>query len=202
MTPAEQAGPAQKHALAAQINRPTSGMGWKLDLLDARLVGWWAMNGITLLRVSLGIIFLWFGVLKYFPGASAAEALATRTISVLSFGLVPPAVSLPVLATWECAIGLGLLSGRFLRATLVLLFVQMAGTFLPLAFFPHETFKLFPFVPNLEGQYIIKNLVLVSAGLVVGATVRGGRIIHDAAAAQVAEETQALTQRRRARRGR
>jgi uncharacterized membrane protein YphA (DoxX/SURF4 family) len=174
----------------AAVPEPT-GLRWKIDKLEIRMVGWWAKNGITLLRLSLGFIFFWFGVLKFFPGASAAEALATRTISVLTFGHVPPAVSLPVLATWECAIGIGLLSGRFLRATLVLLFAQMAGTFLPLAFFPHETFKLFPFIPNLEGQYIVKNLVLVSAGLVVGATIRGGRILYDGTAADLAEATQA-----------
>ncbi|WP_424950925.1 DoxX family protein [Deinococcus sp.] len=168
-----------------------TGLRWQINLLEVRMVGWWAKNGITLLRLSLGLVFFWFGVLKFFPGASAAEALATHTISVLTFGHVPPAVSLPVLATWECAIGLGLLSGRFLRLTLVLLFAQMAGTFLPLAFFPHETFKLFPFIPNLEGQYIIKNLVLVSAGLVVGATLRGGRLLHDGGAADLAEATQA-----------
>ena len=174
----------------AAPQQPT-GLRRRIDKLEVRMVGWWAKNGITLLRWSLGLVFFWFGALKFFPGASAAEALATHTISVLSFGHVPPAVSLPVLATWECAIGVGLLSGRFLRATLLLLFAQMAGTFLPLAFFPHETFKLFPFIPNLEGQYIIKNLVLVSAGLVVGATIRGGRLLHDGTAANLAEATQA-----------
>ncbi|WP_264778576.1 DoxX family membrane protein [Deinococcus aetherius] len=166
---------------------------------EANLVCWWARHGITLLRLSLGLIFFWFGVQKFFPGLSSAEALATRTISFLTFGWVPPQVSLPVLATWECAIGLGLLTGRLLRLTLVLLFVQMAGTFLPLLFFPHETFKIVPLVPNLEGQYILKNLVLVSAALVVGATTRGGRLIADGKAAQTAERTQALHQRFRRR---
>jgi hypothetical protein len=52
----------------------------------------------------------------------------------------------------------------------------MPGTILPLFFFPNETFVAFPHAPTLEGQYIIKNLVLVAAGLVVGATVRGGRL--------------------------
>lgn len=171
----------------------------QVNLWEARLVCWWARHGITLLRLSLGLIFFWFGVQKFFPGLSSAEELATRTILVLTFGLVPPSVSLPVLATWECAIGLGLLTGRFLRITLVLLFMQMAGTFLPLVFFPEETFKFVPLVPNLEGQYILKNLVLISAGLVVGATVRGGALIGDAAAARTAEKTQALHQRFRRR---
>jgi hypothetical protein len=80
------------------------------------------------------------------------------------------------LAGWECLIGLGLLSGKLLRATLALLFVQMLGTLAPLVLFPHEVFVRIPFMPTLEGQYIIKNLVLISAGVVVGATVRGGHL--------------------------
>jgi len=59
-----------------------------------------------------------------------------------------------------------------------LLFLQMAGTMTPLVLFPAETFVRFPYAPTLEGQYIIKNLVLISAGLVVGSTVRGGRIVE------------------------
>lgn len=163
----------------------------RFNRLDASIVGWLGGHGITLLRLSLGLIFFWFGVLKFFPGLSTAEDLATRTISTLTFGLMPASVSLPVLAVWECLIGLGLLSGRFLRATLFLLFAQMAGTFLPLLFFPAETFKVFPFVPTLEGQYIIKNFVIVAAALVVGSTARGGRVITDSKAAQAAEELQA-----------
>ena len=177
----------------------SSELAWKFVLLEDRMISWWALHGITLLRLSLGVVFFWFGVLKFFPGVSVAQELATHTISVLSFGWVPPAVSLPLLATWECAIGLGLLSGRFLRLTLVLLLAQMAGTFLPLLLFRHETFNVFPLVPTLEGQYIIKNLVLVSAGLVIGAASRGGHIIHDTKALAVAERLQTLNQRFRRR---
>lgn len=132
-----------------------------------------ARYGVTLLRLSLGIVFFWFGVLKFFPGLSPAQELASRTIAALTFGRVPSAVSVPVLATWECAIGLGLLSGVFMRATLLLLFVQMLGTITPLVLYPFETFYRFPYAPTLEGQYIIKNIVLISAGIVIGATVRG-----------------------------
>nr|WP_232337968.1 DoxX family membrane protein [Deinococcus arboris] len=163
------------------------------------MVGWWALHGITLLRLSLGLVFFWFGAQKFIPGLSSAEDLATRTISVLTFGQLPAAISLPVLATWECLIGLGLLTGRYLRLTLLLLFGQMAGTFLPLVFFPHETFKFVPLVPNLEGQYIIKNLVLISGALVVGALSRGGALIADPKAARAAEQTQRLHARFRRR---
>ena len=78
---------------------------------------------------------------------------------------------------WECLIGIGLLSGLFMRATLFLLWLQMLGTVTPLFLFPDESFTVVPFAPTLEGQYIIKNLVLVTAGIVIGATVRGGRLV-------------------------
>jgi uncharacterized membrane protein YphA (DoxX/SURF4 family) len=138
-----------------------------------------ARNGITILRISLGVIIAWFGSLKFLPGASPAEDLATRTIEYLSLGRVPSQVSLPLLAIWELAIGLGLLSGVLLRTVLGLMLVQMAGTLAPLAIFPDEVFLYFPYAPTLEGQYIIKNAVLVSAGIVIGATVRGGRLVAE-----------------------
>lgn len=150
----------------------------RLDRIDRAITHWMAENGVPILRVSLGVIFLWFGVLKFFPGLSPAENLAAKTVAVMTGGMVQPAVSLPALATWECAIGLGLIFGVALRLTIVLLLAQMLGTVMPLFFFPSDTFRLFPFAPTLEGQYIIKNAVLVSAALVIGATVRGGRM-HD-----------------------
>ena len=136
-------------------------------------------NGIIYLRISLGIIFFWFCFLKFFPGLSPANQIATITIDKLTFGIIQPQVSIIILAFWETLIGIGLISGKFLRVTLFLLFTQMIGTMTPLILFPSETFTRFPIAPTLEGQYIIKNLVLISAGLVVGATVRGGRIIEE-----------------------
>jgi uncharacterized membrane protein YphA (DoxX/SURF4 family) len=142
--------------------------------LDKRITSWMARHGVSLLRISLGVIFLWFGLLKFIPGASAAQSLATRTIELLSFGVLQPEVSLILLAIWETVIGLGLVFGVFLRTTLFLLFLQMLGTLTPLALFPAETFVRLPygFAPTLEGQYIIKNLVLIASGIVIGATVR------------------------------
>lgn len=146
--------------------------------IDPLITGFMVRYSIIFLRISLGINFFWFGILKFFPGLSPAQGLAAKTIEVLSFGLIGSEISVPVLALWECLIGLGLISGKFLRLTLLLLFLQMAGTMTPLVLFPAETFVRFPYAPTLEGQYIIKNLVLISAGLVVGATVRGGRIVE------------------------
>lgn len=147
------------------------------DRLDAFLTGLMAKSGIPLLRLSLGIVFLWFGALKFFPGLSPAEDLAARTISQITFGLLAPQTAVFILALWECLIGIGLIFNLFMRFTLLLLWVQMLGTITPLFFFPGEVFTVFPYAPSLEGQYIIKNIVLVSAGLVIGATVRGGRVV-------------------------
>ncbi len=152
--------------------------------IDSKITAWMARYGIVLLRVSLGLAFFWFGFLKFFPGLSPAEALATRTIEVMTFGLIRPEMSIYILAAWETLIGLGLIFGVWMRATLLLLFLQMLGTMTPLFFFPAEVFTRIPYAPTLEGQYIIKNLVLISAGIVLGATVRGGGIVSEARALQ------------------
>ncbi len=149
------------------------------DRADIRITNWMARYGVMLLRISLGIVFFWFGVLKFFPGLSPAQDLATRTIETLTFGLIRPEGAILILATWECLIGLGLIFGIAMRLTLLLLFLQMLGTITPLFFFPREVFSQLPYAPTLEGQYIIKNIVLISAGLVIGATVRGGGVIAD-----------------------
>ena len=149
----------------------------RFDAIDERITAWMARHGIALLRISVGVVFFWFGFLKFFPGLSPAETLATDTISVMTFGAIEPRVALFILATWECLIGLGLIFGKALRLTLLLLFLQMPGTITPMFFFPELTFRAVPFVLTIEGQYIVKNLVLVSAAIVVGATVRGGRLV-------------------------
>jgi uncharacterized membrane protein YkgB len=146
------------------------------EVIDSRLTRWMAANGVPLLRISLGLNFFWFGVLKFFPGLSPAQSLAGNTIEVLTFGMLSSSTAVLLLAIWECLIGLGLLSGFFLRGTLLLLWLQMLGTLTPLFIFPELTFNAIPYAPTLEGQYIIKNLVLISAGIVIGATVRGGRL--------------------------
>ena len=150
-----------------------------LHRTDIALTRWMARYGIFLLRISVGIVFFWFGILKYFPGLSPADDLATRTISTLTFGVISGHVALYILATLEVVIGIGLIFGIFLREVLLLLFFQMLGTITPLFLFTSEAFTRIPFAPTLEGQYIIKNIIIVSAGLVIGATVRGGRLVAD-----------------------
>ncbi|MBA2452619.1 MAG: DoxX family protein [Chloroflexia bacterium] len=143
----------------------------RIDPIDRTLTRWLAHYSIPILRIGLGIVFLWFGVLKFFPGLSPAEDLVRNTIF-----FIDPDLFMPVLALWEMVIGLGLIFGRFMRLTLLLLFLQMPGTLLPLFILPDVTWQHIPYSPTVEGQYIIKNLVLIGAGLVLGATVRGGGI--------------------------
>jgi len=139
--------------------------------LDPLVVEWMAKHGLPTMRIGLGVVFLWFGVLKLFPGLSPAEELVRQTTY-----FVDPDIFLPVLAIWESLIGVGLILGAMMRLTLMLLFVQLLGTALPLFILPEVVWSSFPLGLTLEGQYIIKNLVLIGAALVLGGTVRGGRI--------------------------
>jgi uncharacterized membrane protein YphA (DoxX/SURF4 family) len=148
----------------------------KLNKADIAITRWMASNGLLLLRLSIGVVFFWFGILKYFEGLSPAEGLAIKTISKITFGLIGDKVILYGLATWEVLIGFGLIFKVFLRETLLLLYLQMIGTFFPIFLFPNEVFHVFPYSLTIEGQYIVKNIVLLSAGIVLGATVRGGRL--------------------------
>jgi uncharacterized membrane protein YkgB len=135
----------------------------RIDTLISTLMG---KYGIRLLRYSLGVIFIWFGALKPF-GLSPAQELVSNTVY-----FVDPDWFIPVLGWWEVAIGVGLLIRPFIRPAIALLFLQMPGTFLPLVLLPEVCFTAFPFGLSMEGQYIIKNLILISAALVVGGTVR------------------------------
>ncbi len=144
------------------------------DRMDAQITAWMARYGLVIMRVGLGVVFFWFGLLKLVPGLSPAEDLVRNTIY-----FIDPDLFIPVLAIWEALIGLGLIFGKYMRVTLLLLFLQMPGTALPLVLLPDVVWTHFPYGLTLEGQYIIKNMVLIGAGLVLGGTVRGGRLIPE-----------------------
>jgi len=134
-----------------------------------------ARNGLFILRIGLGVVFLWFGALKLFPGLSPTEALVRKTTYFVDLDWF-----VPVLALWEMSIGIGLiLGGRLMRFTLLLLFLRMPGTALPLVVLPEAVWTHFPYGLTLEGQYIIKNLVLIGAGIVLVGTVRGGQMVPE-----------------------
>lgn len=136
-----------------------------LSSTDRRIAGWMHRYGHFVLRMGLAVVFLWFGLLKPL-GLSPAADLVRRTVFVLS-----PDLFVPLLGWWEVAIGIGLLFRPLNRMAILLLFLQMPGTLLPLVLLPDVCFASIPFGLTLEGQYIIKNAVLIGAALVVGGTV-------------------------------
>mgnify|MGYP004275718739 FL=1 len=122
--------------------------------------------GIIFLRFSIGLIFVWFGFLKPF-GISPAQELVTNTV----YWFDDKVSFVKFLGWWEVAIGITMCIKPLIRISIFLLFLQMPGTFLPLVLLPEICFTNFPFGLTLEGQYIIKNLIIISAGLVIGGTV-------------------------------
>lgn len=144
---------------------PVAAAPW-LDRVDERIASFMNRYGTRLLRYALAIVFIWFGALK-FTGYSPATDLAARTMP-----LIPADVFIPMLAAWEALIGVCLLFRPLVRFAIALLAPQMLGTFLPLVVLPEETWTRFPWAPTLEGQYIIKNLVIIAAAMVIGGTVR------------------------------
>ena len=137
-----------------------------IDNLDYHIASRMHQYGPLFLRISLAIVFIWFGLLKPL-GMSPAEDLVKRTVYWF-----PPDTFLPILGWWEVAIGLCLIYRPLIRLAIFLLFLQMPGTMLPLIILPEVCFSKFPFGLTLEGQYIIKNLILISAAIVIGGTVR------------------------------
>ena len=122
---------------------------------------------IKLLRLSLGIIYLWFGVLKFFPDLSPAQQIAIDTIERLSFRLISGTTGLLLLAIWEVLLGLGLILGFRHRFLVFMLFIHLLGTFSPLFLFPSQSFQSYPYGFTLLGQYIVKNLVFVAVAWIL-----------------------------------
>lgn len=155
---------------------------------EEKITKWAADNGITLLRVSLGVIYLWFGLLKYFPNLSPIEDLSIQTAKVLTFGLISNEAAIIGIATLETLIGIGFLTGKFLRVTLILLLLQLIGAIAPLFIFSQEVFNIVPYAPTITGQYIIKDILIISVAIILGATIRGGGLIADPEAAGEAKK--------------
>ncbi len=138
-----------------------------IDRLDDAVAGFLERYGITLLRLALAVVFIWFGVLKVID-RSPVEDLVKDTIYFL-----PEDTFFVILGIWEIVIGIGLLIPVALRLTLLLFWLQMAGTFLSLIILPDRAFQDGnPFMLDVTGEFIVKNLVLIAAGLVIGSTVR------------------------------
>ncbi len=128
------------------------------------LTGWVSRHSVTILRVSVGLVFLAFAVPKLIPGASPLEGLVARTVEALSLGLVSGQVGVILVGVLEILIAASLISGRLLGLGLLAMCGAMAGFFAPLVLFPGE---LFGGGITLEGQYILKDVVLLAAAAVI-----------------------------------
>jgi putative oxidoreductase len=132
------------------------------EKLDSQLIRAFNRWSIPALRIALAVVYIWFGALKIAnvsPVAGLVQSL---------YPSFPEPLFLAFLGVWEVLIGLGLLSGVFLRGTLALLWLQMGGIMLglvtdPALFFQHSN----PLLLNTDGEFLIKNLVLIAASLVV-----------------------------------
>ncbi|MBA2427312.1 MAG: DoxX family membrane protein [Actinobacteria bacterium] len=139
----------------------------RLTAIDTRFLDILSRVSIPLLRVSLGIVFIWFGILKI-AGETPVTELVANTVY-----WVDPDWFVPVLGAFEAVVGIGLLLGRAMRIILFLFVLQMAGTFLVLVLQPDVAFQGGnPLLLTTEGEFVIKNLVLLSAGLVLGSHLR------------------------------
>lgn len=143
--------------------------GWLRDT-DRFLIETTRRIGVGALRHSLGVIFIWFGALKVF-GASPVETLVTDTLFWL-----PPTVAVKGMGTLEILVGLGLMTGWAIRLTLLMFFLQMAGTFAVFVILPGRMFVAGnPLLLTTEGEFVLKNLILVTAGLVVAGAIPKAR---------------------------
>jgi len=137
-----------------------------LDRADLRISEGMDRFCQPMMRYSIALIFIWFGLLKPL-GMSPEAELIKRTVYWVS-----PQIFLPILGWWEVTIGLCLLHRPLIRVALLLLLLQLPGTMLPLILLPEICFTHPPFGLSLEGQYIVKNLFLVSAAFMIGGKVR------------------------------
>jgi len=137
------------------------------DRLDHLILRFMQTYAATFLRLALAITFIWFGALKVWQVSPVAELVAQTVYWVPAWFFVP------FLGVWEIAVGLGLLFRLALRLTLLFFFMQMAGTFLVLIIHPGLSFQNGnPLLLTVLGEFVVKNLVLLTAGLVIGSTVQ------------------------------
>ncbi len=141
------------------------------ESVDGTVIHFMTRYGVLFLRIAVGITFAWFGALKIF-GRSPVGDLVAQTVYWF-----PPNLFVPVLGYWEVIVGLGLLFGVALRLVLFLFWLQMAGTFLVLVLRPELAFQHEnPLLLTMTGEFVIKNLVLIAAGIVIGSTVPRKRV--------------------------
>jgi uncharacterized membrane protein YkgB len=137
-----------------------------VQAIDITLIHFFRRVSVPVARFSLFVVFFWFGLLKVAglsPASGVVERLFEHTVPFMSFGNF-----LIAFGIFECLIGLLFLIRGVERVVIPLLFIHMITTFGPLIFLPSETWQAF-MVPTLEGQYIIKNLVIIATAIGVAA---------------------------------
>ncbi|MGH3774110.1 MAG: hypothetical protein ACRDRW_22410 [Pseudonocardiaceae bacterium] len=151
-----------------------------VDKWEGAIHRWLVCYSMTALRISMGVVIFGFGVLKYFPGFSPAQDLILTDARVLTFGLVPAVVPntvvMVLVATVECVIGLSLITGWALRVNSYLIASWILGILSPLVVLPSRMFGGPNHMPTLEGQYVLKDVILLAAAMVIATTVRGGAL--------------------------
>jgi uncharacterized membrane protein YphA (DoxX/SURF4 family) len=154
--------------------RPRSRSAQRVEAIQLALHRWLVDDSIAFLRVSLGGVFLFFGLLKLFPGISPAEDLVMTTTSILTFDVVPGSIAIVAIAVLECVIGLWLISGRALRGVIYLLAIELIGILAPVVLLGDRLFSGPHRAPTLQGQYVLVDMIVIAAVLVIATTVRGG----------------------------
>jgi putative oxidoreductase len=141
-----------------------------LHEFDDQLIGFVQRNSIVWLRAALALVFFWFGALKLFDVSPVADLVA-RTLPFL-----PAEVAVRSIGALEVLIALGLVTGWAIRVTMLVFFAQMAGTFLILVLEPGLSFQHGnPLLLTTMGEFVVKNLVLITAGLVVAGKITPAR---------------------------
>ncbi len=141
--------------------------------MNKKINNWINHHALNLLRISIGIIYVWFGALKFFPKLSPADQLAKDTIDLITFGLFSSTTSILLLAIWETVLGVFLLAGIWRQYVFFMLLLHMVCTFIPLFFFVDLSLTTSPYAFTLVGQYIMKNIIIICAALVLNAHATG-----------------------------
>lgn len=145
-------------------------IGQRLQRLEATVHHWCVEHGINTLRITHGAVFLAFGFLKFFPDDGPAQQLAQRTTDVITLGLLPGGAAIAFVAALECAIGLCLLTGRAVRTALYLLTIELVGILSPIVLLPSLMFGGPDHAPTIAGQYVLKDIIMVGAAIVLAAS--------------------------------
>jgi uncharacterized membrane protein YkgB len=130
--------------------------------MDGLFIGWARSFNLPFARMALFIVFFWFGILKVFglsPANPLVANLLNRTMPFIDF-----AQFIVLFGLFEMAIGILCLIPRLVRMSMLLLAIHMATTIMPLVLLPEVAWAQ-PFVPTLEGQYIIKNLAIIAVAI-------------------------------------